>query len=124
MPDYTITRELWNTALEEMRVQWRKKSPKVSEERINYAAETSLNTAWSYAIRHHDQFKLQPVALDLPPIKGMEEFQQNLLKQHENIFKGIQNQHRASLIHLFTMEDGLSQKTAEKIVDEHILIHK
>lgn len=138
MTKYVIDEDLYAKALEELKAKWRQKSPKLGEPLLQNSAKHTFATAWRYATQHHEQRKPKPTSPELPEVRNnpqvsaegnarmresMERFRTTITKNHSSAFEMMKANHRTALIHFFTMDNGLSQATAEEIVDNHILIH-
>ena len=126
MTKYSIDPGLYDQAVKEYEVKWRGD------------AEGVFRRTMQLVIQSHEQNRPQMVPVNLPDRKenprlskeannriqaDMEKFRAHVLEGQEKTFELIQSNHRAGLIKLLTMENGLTQATAEKIVDKHVLIH-
>ena len=144
MAEYKINSDLLAKAYEELAVNLRRRSPTIPESMIQDSARRVFSHSWHLATKHHDQHAPQPakVVAESPALQRMadmpempERMRERLREQAANSQKRMQesndkmhqmvvDNHRAGLIQLFTMSDGVSQATAEQIVDNHILAKK
>ena len=141
MHKYTINPTLYAQALEELAVQWRRKMPDTPEPRVQEGVRNAFTRSWQLATDHHEEvLARQSVVADTSVMSrldvalrqfGNASLQEKLGRLRQTISQGAEKSaaiiaanHRAGLIQLFTMNDGVSQTTAEQIVDKHILVHK
>jgi len=111
MAEYTINEGLYAQAIEELKQNW------------GTDAKQIFFHSWNLATQNHENNAPKMTSLNLPPIRGMEDLRQKMIKEHADTFQIIKDIHREGLIGLFTMEKGISRSTAEQIVDKHVLIH-
>jgi len=147
--DYTIDPTLYAQALEEIKADFLKGNPMalaVAEAMagtIAQHAQQSFYTMWQSAIRSHESHKatrsqMQDMTLDAFDEKRLEglmpEDQERFRRMHQESveqFKKDNEQrqklfdahNRSTLIRLMATA-GMSKQTAEKIVDNHILVQK
>lgn len=137
MAEYTISTNLYNKALNELTAQWRRKYPNVSEACIEEHAEQVFSRLLQGAVVCHEYYAPQRVETGLRDYATRADFfggeaAMRTIEEMDRIMAGIQSEistlsettHRAGLIKIFTMDSGISQATAEQIVDNHILIHQ
>lgn len=141
MTEYTIDSRLLAKALQESAAGWRRKLPAITEGQI----KNQFYLTWKLVTGNNDSYvpyTREPVLRPEPKIserlagrispQRMEQLadrvrEANALSQErarsDNEY--VAATHRAGLILLLTTgPGGISQSTAEKIVDNHILIHK
>ena len=113
---YTIPESLYERALKEFMVGVRGLTPltPVSDNMVQSGAKALLDQALAYVEYAHKRHLANTTE------------DQELAKQislGENARMLLFQNHRAGLIYLLTMENGITRATAEEIVDKHILIH-
>lgn len=153
MSKYTIDTTLYEAALQEMFDNFMRANPIRSElsratieQSVREHAISTFYMLWQSATKmneDHNSFRASQVSIVSDPIDKRalaqldEKSREHMRQFHEDtaamLRKGIGDRqkifddaHRSRLIVLFTAEmgGGLNKATAEKIVDEHILVHK
>lgn len=149
MPEYTIDTGLYGQALEQIKTAYLKEHPVSSAvsatvlPAIDEHAKYVFGIAWQGAVDMHEdnkchraqlvQQQLQP--LDERRLSGLNardqekmrqrhmQLEQRMQERMDTTYKMMDDNNRQMFIALFA-NSGVERALAEKIVDEHILIHK
>ena len=131
-----INKALYAQALEEIAAVRRAKYPETLEPNTQAAAAALFAAAWRFAAQYQENYTPRPAPAQstipashsLDPRGAAAESAERVRSTMREIATSAaattQFDHRAKLVGLFTQFAGLREETAEKIVDNYILIHK